>query len=520
MAQFKTPGVYVVEKNAFRNSVVEVATAVPAFIGHTEFAVNAGIPLAGKPRRISSMAEFIHYFGGAPNASFSIDEQVESGAGVATGDFAVTDPAAGKPDEYVLKAGSPPYILYYSMLLFFQNGGGTCYIVSAGSYGDDLDAGRISTGIDALLAEQEPTLVVVPEAVHLSATDCAAVQKAMLAHCGSSTRNRFAVLDIRDGYRDRRDPDGDCIAAFRESIGTGFLEYGAAYYPWLETSIVGEKDLDFTAIANLDVLTSLLKQELSPVLDDTNPSPKARTRIDALNALLASITSDRSKSANPASDVHSLHQNLSNVSRLYPSILAAIRKKLNLLPPAAGIAGIYTMVDNARGVWSAPANVSVNAVVSPAVPISDEEQGDLNIDTQGKSVNAVRAFTGRGPLVWGARTLDGNSLDWRYVNVRRTVMMIEASIMLACRAYVFEPNAAGTWITIKSMVRNFLTDVWKRGGLAGASQDDAFVVAVGLGETMTAGDILAGLLKVSVQVAVSGPAEFIALTFEQQMQAP
>jgi len=151
-----------------------------------------------------------------------------------------------------------------------------------------------------------------------------------------------------------------------------------------------------------------------------------------------------------------------------------------------------------------------------AVDVNDAENGLLNP----RAINCLRSFPAIGHVVWGARTLDGNSLDWRYVNVRRTVMMIEASIMLACRAYVFEPNAAGTWITIKSMVRNFLTDVWKRGGLAGASQDDAFVVAVGLGETMTAGDILAGLLKVSVQVAVSGPAEFIALSFEQQMQAP
>lgn len=35
MAQMKTPGVYIIEKNAFPNSVVEVATAIPAFIGHT-----------------------------------------------------------------------------------------------------------------------------------------------------------------------------------------------------------------------------------------------------------------------------------------------------------------------------------------------------------------------------------------------------------------------------------------------------------------------------------------------------
>jgi len=56
-------------------------------------------------------------------------------------------------------------------------------------------------------------------------------------------------------------------------------------------------------------------------------------------------------------------------------------------------------------------------------------------------------------LVWGARTLDGNSLDWRYINVRRTMIMLEESIRLASKAYVFEPNVGTTWVTIKSMIR-------------------------------------------------------------------
>ncbi|MCB1937298.1 MAG: phage tail sheath family protein, partial [Nitrosomonas sp.] len=121
-------------------------------------------------------------------------------------------------------------------------------------------------------------------------------------------------------------------------------------------------------------------------------------------------------------------------------------------------------------------------------------------------------------LVWGARTLDGNSLDWRYINVRRTMIMLEESIKLAAKAYVFEPNVSNTWVTIKSMISNFLTSIWKRGGLAGATPDDAFGVFVGLGETMTPQDILDGVLRVTVLVALSRPAEFIEITFQQQMQ--
>ena len=85
-------------------------------------------------------------------------------------------------------------------------------------------------------------------------------------------------------------------------------------------------------------------------------------------------------------------------------------------------------------------------------------------------------------------------------------------------AYVFENNNANTWVTVKSTIRNFLTGIWKRGGLAGASPDDAFSVFVGLGETMTPEDILEGILRVTVLVAITRPAEFIEITFQQQMQ--
>jgi phage tail sheath protein FI len=84
---------------------------------------------------------------------------------------------------------------------------------------------------------------------------------------------------------------------------------------------------------------------------------------------------------------------------------------------------------------------------------------------------------------------------------------------------VFEPNTADTWVTIKSMISNFLTGIWKRGGLAGAKPEDAFSVLVGLGVTMTQQDILDGILRVTVLIALSRPAEFIEITFEQKMQA-
>ena len=478
MATMKTPGVYIVEKNAFPNSVVEVATAVPAFIGHTASADHAGKPLHGKPWRITSMAEYEKHFGGAAPARFGIERVDASASAPALPDMLqpraqCTDfPRGAKTYRLTRAAGRAGgrFLMHQAMRLFFQNGGDACFVVSVGGFDDEIVAGDAATGLIGglapLLKEQEPTLLVVPDAVLLSRAACMRVQQAVLQHCGGDMKNRFAILDVWGGDLERHHPAGDCVALFRDDIGDNFLSYAAAYYPWLHTTLSTATELDARHIDNADDLAALLHDD----------------------------------------------------PRLLEPLLQEARRQLDLMPPSAAMAGLFTMVDNTRGVWKAPANVSLAAVNAPAVNITHEEQEDLNVTTQGQSINAIRAFIGEGVLVWGARTLDGNSLDWRYVNVRRTMIMLEESCRLAAKALVFEPNVASTWLTLKSMLENFLTGLWKRGALAGSAPEDAFSVHVGLGDTMTPGDVLEGVLRITVLVAISRPAEFIEVMFQQQMQ--
>jgi len=143
----------------------------------------------------------------------------------------------------------------------------------------------------------------------------------------------------------------------------------------------------------------------------------------------------------------------------------------------------------------------------------------MNVDpTSGKSINAIRAFTGKGTLVWGARTTAGNDNEWRYVSVRRFFNMAEESIKKATYWAVFEPNDANLWVKVKAMIENYLILKWKDGALAGAKPEHAFYVKVGLGVTMTAIDILEGRLNVEIGLAVVRPAEFIIIKFSHKMQ--
>jgi phage tail sheath protein FI len=222
-------------------------------------------------------------------------------------------------------------------------------------------------------------------------------------------------------------------------------------------------------------------------------------------------------------DAESIKINLGKIAfdynPLLQNIVNEIYKELSKIPPSGAVCGVYAMVDNQRGVWKAPANVSLATVSKPIVKIDDAQQEDLNVDViGGKSINAIRSFTGKGTLVWGARTLAGNDNEWRYISVRRFFNMVEESIRNATGWAVFEPNDASTWIRVKAMIENYLTNLWKAGAMAGASSDQAFFVNIGMGTTMSQVDILEGRMNVEIGMAVVRPAEFIVLKFSHKMQ--
>lgn len=239
-----------------------------------------------------------------------------------------------------------------------------------------------------------------------------------------------------------------------------------------------------------------------------------------LDVIFAGIVAIANKIDTTADTYYSVNQKLlyQNHSKI-KNIAASISTAFAVQPPSAAMAGVYAAVDNSRGVWKAPANVSLASVSGPSAIINDETQADLNVDTTaGKSINAIRKFTGKGTLVWGARTLDGNSNEWRYISVRRFFNMVEESVKKSTSPFVFEPNDANTWVKVKGMIENYLTLLWREGALAGAKPEQAFFVKVGLGITMTAQDILEGRMNVEIGMAAVRPAEFIILKFSHKMQ--
>lgn len=242
--------------------------------------------------------------------------------------------------------------------------------------------------------------------------------------------------------------------------------------------------------------------------------PLLRTEFNFINSYFSSAIVKTTAQTELEAD-----KGLAIIFPAYKAILDGIQNTKTILPASGSVTGVYAFVDRTRGVWKAPANVSISGIIGPATTFNAGQLDALNIDvTAGKSINAIRAFTGKGTLVYGARTLAGNDNEWRYVSVRRLFNMVEESVKKATEQFVFEPNDANTWTKVKAMISNYLTVLWRQGALAGAKPEHAFYVACGLGATMTAQDILEGKMNVEIGMAAVRPAEFIILRFSHKMQ--
>lgn len=476
MPNYSIPGVYVEEIVKFPPSVAQVPTAIPAFMGLTQKITDSdNNSLINKAVRIGSQKQYEQVFGVGPRPTIN-NIYIDADNNFVSADLSI--------EEY----------MYDAIRLFYANGGGDCYVISVGQMGTSVDDTAYTdpgNALEVVSKIDEPTILLFPDAATLSDTQLGNVQKAALLQCGI-LKDRVTLCDTLET---------DTLGTlFRTNIGINDLKYGMAYTPWLKAAFpknVAFRDLQGTIIIKAGAAGVSLA---SLATTDINT--------DIITPYLADLDGL----------IGTYEQALQDTFGLYKAIISGINATPVNIPPSGAVAGIYAYVDRTRGVWKAPANVSLNGVLAPAATFSMTELEALNIDVNaGKSINAIRNFTGKGTLIWGARTLAGNDNEWRYVPVRRFYNMVEESVKKACEQFVFEPNDANTWVRVQAMIENFLQQQWRDGALQGAKPEHAFFVSVGLGKTMTAQDILEGRMIVEIGMAPVRPAEFIILRFSQKM---
>ncbi len=441
----------------FPPPIVEVETDLAAFVGYTEMAADPeGGDLLLQPTLVRSWTEFGRCFG--MPAAEPIGVQVQT---------------TGLPPTVAVEPPARFYLLAWSVRAFFENGGRQCLVVSVGGYRlpAEVCCGDLLRGLEVVGEAAEPSLIVIPELVLLTAEEHARLAAGVLAQC-ADRGDRFAIFDVRDGAAPL---DADRLASSRELFSSSGLENAAAYYPFVRSSHVH--------------VVSPGEDNVVVTLDDHE-----------------TVT-------------------LAELAARDPEVAGAVRAELAklfaVLPPSGAVAGVHAATDAARGVWQAPQAVSLTGSIEPALELDDREIGELLSEPErGRSINVLRTLPGRGTVVWGARTLAGNDPDWRYLHLRRFYLMVRESLRRWATWVAFEANDEPTWRRLRASVEVYLVERWRAGALVGARPQDAFFVRCGLGSTMTEEDVTEGRLIVHVGMAMLRPSEFVELRFSHATRDP
>jgi hypothetical protein len=573
MANYKTPGVYIEEIPKFPPSVAQVETAIPAFIGYTAMRKDASNNdlAAATPLRIGSLKEYERHFGLAPRPAVT-SVSLDTDKNFVRASLSIANYLYDSVRLFYANGGGDCYIVSIGAAAGFP----LPAAMTNAEFTDGIDAVAKLDEPTILLFPEGVHLAGLHSVVQPHAMLQCETLKDRVTVCdlksgdanGATFRSQVGINNLKYGMAytpwlraalpkniSYQDLDGAIFsvngaAAVKlsdASITTdaNIADLLADYDTNLSLSTTAKADIaeDLTALqaAFADYLSSgtpanttdlaAAFSAIETTMGANTPAGYAAAKTTYTTALTAyQGTQNAANTAALEASVAALvgmignlfsenmEQRLLASFALYKAIVAGINDTPVDLPPSGAVVGVYAYVDRTRGVWKAPANVSLNSVLAPTVAFTESQLAALNVDVNaGKSINAIRQFTGKGTLIFGARTLAGNDNEWRYVPVRRFYNMVEESVKKACEQFVFEPNDANTWIRVRAMIENFLTLQWRAGALQGAKAEHAFFVQVGLGTTMTAVDILEGRMIVEIGMAPVRPAEFIILRFSQKM---
>lgn len=509
---YAVPGVYVTETNGLSLSIQQGETAVPVFVGVFNAKNQKETPAAKAPLtcvRVDSWLDFTHNFD--PSDRITID---------------LTQTPSHVQDERFMGSNS--------VRLYFENGGGPCYVLPVRHDNKKVDVSQIAL-IGPAIA-QCPDITLLCWCEYEGSVADQTVYTALGSLLGASATpggnpGRFLLTDAwPTGAPEAPDKwtftapqvtDKTQVASYFPALLTG---YARNYSDYLSRPDWPGYEHLVTVKCTKEQIEKLNKEQSGLVNQEL-------VTLDALRA--ASLTAG--------------HTQAQTVLKLVEQAFAGTLPSVPVvLRASVAMAGVYARVDRERGVWKAPANVGVAGVTALVVqgesksvsprggepkktaaanaitpwhnPVPVRIDDALNTKLIDKHINAIREFRGQGVMVWGARTQEDNDL-WRYIPVRRLFNTLERDARTALQAAVFEPNSPLTWEQVRGGLDHYLNALWRKGALQGDTPEQAYYVQIGLGATMTQDDINQGRMVVRIGVAAVRPAEFIVLQLTQNMIA-
>ena len=503
------PGIYIQEIPSGVRPIIGVSTSTTAFVGRARRGP------VDEPVEIFSFADFERRFGGLwgdSRMSFAVQQYFLNGGRTAV--VVRVHNAAGAANDGIATAELP--------------GPAANLDVAAANPGDWGEGVIVVVDHDV-----NPDLDDADERFNLSATD--RVTGATETHRNLSldpadarfvrlvVAQQSQLVRIPEGAVPTQRPDPSPLDADDQPIPTP-LEDGSDGGDLTDAHLTGD-DPDtrgFTALEDADIFNLLCLPPLTEIVDVDNATWEAAAAFcrDHRTMLLV----DPPSGAGDAEAAIAFLGDLAlgdarrNAALYFPRLRYPNPLKNGLVEefaPAGAIAGVFSRIDSARGVWKAPAGQEAGLVGTdgPIRLLTNEEQGRLNP----RGVNVLRTFPVFGTVVWGARTVDGAdrlASEWKYIPVRRTALFIEETLQRNLQWVVFEPNDEPLWAQIRLNVGAFLHDLFRQGAFQGASPRDAYLVKCDA-DTTTQSDIDRGIVNILVGFAPLKPAEFVVLRIQQ-----
>ncbi|MCJ7624774.1 MAG: phage tail sheath subtilisin-like domain-containing protein [Anaerolineaceae bacterium] len=500
MAQtYLSPGVYVEEVDRGTKPIEAAGTSMAAFIGITaEASVKAFDPATNervevesrlnKATLVTSWTQFADIFG-----------------------------------DFISGAYLPDAVYGY-----FANGGGACYVTSLQALNEGGDLKTAEVAIPGKTKGNSFKVVATtagPVGNDLVVSIKATGEDTFTMNVGSETK---AGLTVKKGENFIGDADFGTVKV--TNVGTIMPEdgtyrlTGGGIQPLTPKDFIGDVT-ERTGLGGFEAIDEIRIVLCPDVMAGYDGSDSAKERVkmvqdamisqcEKLRYRFAIIDTPPGLNAQQAKEWRDyVNFDSSYAAMYYPWIeiadLSGAGSTIKSVPPSGHMAGIYNRTDSNRGVHKAPANDTVLGAIDLEIKLSKAEQDVLNPI----GVNCIRSFPGRGIRVWGARTLSSDG-SWRYINVRRLFIMVEASMETGLSWVVFEPNDSTLWAKVIRDVTSFLRVVWRTGALFGTTPEQAFYVKCD--EELNPLEIRdLGQLIIEVGLSPVKPAEFVIFRISQ-----
>jgi uncharacterized protein len=497
-APLKYPGVYVEEIPSGVRTIVGVSTSTTAFVGR------ARKGSTNRPVIIHSFGEFDRIFGGLweeSRMSFAVQQYFLNGGAEAI--------------IVRVTRGVPTFAASTTFALTGPSGNLTLEASSPGAWGDNLvvsvdhDTRDPSTQFNVVIEDPTPAGTGDTETLRNLSVDSASadfVTKVL------QQRSRFVRVQ---GAVPAQMPDAQSLS------GVAPATNGHDGGDIRDVDIVpAAAKQGMYALEDADIFNLLCLPPLTTADDvDAVTYIKAAAYCKERRAML--LVDAPTSSVDPTSaitDHGTLNLPHQNAALFFPRLRMANPLKNNLIEdfvPSGAVAGVFARTDAQRGVWKAPAGTeaSLMGVAELTYNLTDDENGQLNP----LGINALRTFPLIGPVVWGARTLEGADAlasEWKYVPIRRLGLFLEESLYRGTKWVVFEPNDEPLWAQIRMNVGSFMHQLFRQGAFQGRTPKDAYFVKCDA-DTTTQADRNLGIVNILVGFAPLKPAEFVVIKIQQ-----